>query len=398
MVSIPRVWTVDRSPTDARYTRVGYVERSIQVGMCVIPTFTTPKIVSSAVSSIGVTTFGTFLARVSGIDVYNLFTKCFGFILNKLLKLVKRPVVEFSVKFPPASAVLDPNAGEVFESKHIERHIHNLFGDTMVNILNKPFFFPADLLKKAFSRFSAFALEFSPKMLVFASNILDLFTIKESIVRAHRDIHNASVDSENSVARWFGRVCFHGNMQIERVRSLIVPKRGTSDLPMEILIVVFRKIERCLDPATNRCNANQMVKEVDSNNPFIVPNSRKRGTFWDGFEFNTFKCLARNIPNTLQESRRDFRMFFSDRVVSSVMDLVFTTRSVIKSKHGDLIKHFVTDYNGLAKRLRILVRDFEFEFDRSIHTHILAMILYKLNGRAQFLPATSSGVSLRKGL
>ena len=355
--------------------------------MDVIPTFTAPEIISSAVSFVGVTTFRTFLARVSRINTDNLFTKCFGFVPDKLFKLKETPVVELPVELPPAPAVLDSNAGEVFECKHLVWHIHDLFRDTMINILNKPFFFSTDLLKKTFSRFSAFALEFSPKMLVFASNILDLFAIKESIIRTHRDIHDAPVDSENSVSRWFRRVRSHGNLQIERIRSLIIHKRGTSDFPMEIPIVVFRKIERCLNPATNRCNTNQKVREVYSDDSLVVSNSRKYSTFRKGFEFNTLKCLARNIPYTLQKSGRDFRISLPDRVISPMVDFYLTARSVLKSKSSDLIKHFVADCDSLAKRLCILIRDFKFEFDRSIHTHILAMIPYKLNrGEAQFLP------------
>lgn len=382
---IPRVWTVDRSPTDTRYTRSGNVERSIQIGVDVIPTFTTPKIVPLAVSFIGVTAFRTFLARIPRVYTHNLFTKRFGFIPDKLLKLVERPVVELPVKLSPASAVLDSNAGEVFKRKYIEGHIHDLFRDTVVNILNKPFFFSADLLKKTFSRLSAFALEFSPKMLVFASNILNLFAIKESIVRAHSDVHDASIDSENLITRWFGRVRSHGNMQIERIRSLVIPKRGASDFPMKILIVVFWKIERCLNPTTDRCNANQMVKEINPDYPFIVPNSGKWRAFRDCFEFNTLKCLTCNVPDTLQERGRDFRMSLSGRVISPVMDFYLAARSILKSKSSDLIKHFVADYDSLAKRLCILIRDFKFEFDRSIHIHILAMIPYKsIGGEAQF--------------
>jgi len=384
---IPRVWTVDGSPTDARYTRIGNVDRSIPIGVGVIPTFATPKIVPFAVSFIGVTTFRTFLARVPGVHTYNLFTKCFGFIPDKLLKLVKRPVVEFPVELSSKSAFLDSNAGKVFKCKYIKGHIHDLFRDTMVNILNKPFFSSANLLKKTFSRLSAFALEFSSKMLVFASNILNLFTVKESIVRAHRNIYNAPVDSENSIARWFGRVRSHGNVQIERIRSLVVSKRGTSDFPMEILIVVLRKIEGCFYPAADRCDTDKLLWKVYPDNSLVVSNSSEWRAFRKLLKFNTLKCLTCNIPDTLQERRRDFRMSRSDRVISPVMDFYLTARSIIKSKSSDLVKHFVADYHSLTKRPCIFIRDFEFEFDRSIHTHILTTIPYKLNGgEAQFLP------------
>jgi len=389
--TIPRVWQVDSLPIDTRYTRIGYVNSSIEIGVDVVPTFTTPEIVSSAVTLIGIPASGALLTGVPRINMYNLFTKCFGFISDKLLKLEETPIVEFSVELPSTSTILNSNAGEVFECKHIKWHIHDLFRDTMVNIRHKPFFFSTDLLKKTFSRLSAFTLEFSPKMFVFASNVLNLFTIKESIVRAHSNINDTPIDSKNPIARWFRRVCSHGNMEIERIGSLIVHKCRTSDVPVKILIVILGKIKSCFDSAADRCNTDKLLWKVYPDNSLVISNSSKWCAFRKSLKFNTLKCFTRNISDTLQESRRYFRVSFSDRVIRSMMDFYLTTRLILKSKSSDLIKCFVTNYDGLAKRLCIFIRDFKFEFDRSIHTHILTLIPIKGFGKtkrreAQFLP------------
>jgi len=189
-----------------------------------------------------------------------LFSHSFGFVADKLFKLVETPIVKFPVKVF-TSTFLNANAGQVFKSNHIKGHIDNVFGNTMVNIRHKPSFLSADLLKKTFSRFGAFGLEVLPQICIFSSCIFDAARIEKDIIGTNRDINNPSINTENCITDRFRRFGAKCDMQIENILPAVISKRGTPNIPSKVLFVVFRYIERDIYSAVDGCNRSKSMFE-----------------------------------------------------------------------------------------------------------------------------------------
>lgn len=188
------------------------------------------------VTLLNVSTFGTFLRGISRINVNNGFTKSLCFVFKKLCKLVETPIVEFPVKFLSFSG-LDSNTCQVFESKDIMWHVNYGFRYTVINIRHKPFLFSAKFFKMSFSRLSAFGLQLFTEISILASNIFNLFSIKENIVRADCNIYDTPVNTKNFTTGTFRRFFSENNMQEENVLSAIVVQCGTSNFPINILLI-----------------------------------------------------------------------------------------------------------------------------------------------------------------
>ena len=75
-------------PTQARYTRLSYISRSVEVGMEFKATFTTTESRTFAVPFISMPAVRALLRSVSGIHKQNVLSKGFSFITDKLLECI----------------------------------------------------------------------------------------------------------------------------------------------------------------------------------------------------------------------------------------------------------------------------------------------------------------------
>ena len=78
------------------------------------------------------------LRSISGIHKQNVLSKSFCLITDKLIKLVKRPVIELAVElFAPS--LLNSDLAQILKSKYSIFRVHN-FGYAVVDISHKPSF------------------------------------------------------------------------------------------------------------------------------------------------------------------------------------------------------------------------------------------------------------------
>ena len=325
------VWLSYSQPTDIRFTNIGNIPGSIEVSMYLKTTFNTFEGMSFPVSFIDMSTVRTFLTCVPGINNYNRFTHSFSLIPEKLLKFIESPIIQFSGKIYSFGSPLNSYAGQIFNRKNIKRHSHNFFRDTVINLRNKPFLFSANLPEKFFSRFSAFALKFRSKICVLCSHVFDGLAIEKSIIGSHSDINYPSIDSKNLIANGFRRRFMNGHMQIKSIMLSVIAKCGSSQIPIKILPVIFGDRKNRFNPAVNRCKSNLFFREVDITNSFIIPDSRELFTFRKFFKFNSLESFAGNISYSLKNGTRKFRMFFSNTVISSMVDRYFAASMILKT-------------------------------------------------------------------
>jgi hypothetical protein len=327
---------------------------------------------------VSVSTFGTLLTRESRVNRDSPLTQSFRFVADKLFKLVETPIIEFPVKVF-AFTFLDSDTCKIFKSNHIKGHIDYIFSNTMVNISHKPSFLSAHLLKKTFSRFGAFGLEFLPQMCIFGSCILNPAVIEKDIIRTNCNVDNPSVNTKNSVPDWLRRFCSKCDMQIEQIVSAIIVQIRTSNFPFEILFVIFRNCKANLNSAVNRRNRSIPVFENNTDCILVVSDSRERRTSWKGLELDTLKSFTRNIPSTLNVRGIEVRMPFSNVFVSSVMDRNFGMGPVPETILCNLVKNLVEKYNCILETFFVFLRHLKFQFNRPIHIHILHSIGNKNN-------------------
>lgn len=381
------VWLSYSQPTDIRFTNIGNIPGSIKVSMYLETTFNTMERITFPVSPVNMPTDRTFLAGIPWVNGDNRFTKGLRFVSQELFDLVKAPVIEFSGKFYSFSA-LNSYAGKVFNGEHIKRHSCNFLRDTVINIRNKPFFFSANFLKKFFSRPSAFVLKFRSKVCVLCSHVFDWFSIEKPIIRSNCNVNNSPINSKNIVTNRFRRLFMDGYMQIKSILLFIIAQCGCTKFPRKILLIIFRNWKRSSYSTFNRRESNGFLVKADITNPFIIPNCRVLFTFWNFFKSNSFKGFTRNIPDPLKDRAWKFRMLFPYRIISFMVNRHFTMCMVYKPVFNNLIENMVTESHCLAKSFFIIIRQFQFQFNRSIHIHKLLLTDVKslLLQRSRYAP------------
>ncbi len=371
------VWLSYRQPTVSRYTENGNIPSSIEVSMYLKTTFNTLERMSISIPFVDMSTNRTFLACVPWVNSHNRLSHSLRFISDKPVKFIERPIIQFVGKVYSSGSALNSYAGQIFNSKNIKRHSHNIFRDTMINLRNKPLLFYADLPEKFFSRFSAFALKFRSKKCVLCSHIFDGFTIEKSIIGSHGDVNNSPVDSENLIANGFRRWFINNYMQIKSILLPAISKSGRFELPIKILPVIFRNEKSSGHSSFNRRKTDVLFKKIDSMHTFVISNSREWFAHRNFFQFKSFECFTCNVPDSLKNRTRKFRMLFSNTVISSMVDRHFAASMVFKTVSGNLIKNLITQNHCLPKRFFTFIRQVQFEFDRSVHAFsVLILRIY----------------------
>ncbi len=391
------VWQGYSLPTKIRFTNLGNIPSSIEVSMYLKTAFNTVERIAFPVAFIDMSAVRTFLTGISWVDGYHGFSSSFSLISEKLLKLIETPVVKFSGKLNSFSSALNSYTGKVFNSEYIERHSHNFLRDVMIYPGNKPFFLSTDLPKKLLSGTSAFALEFRSKVCVLSPYIFDRLAIEKSIIGSYCNINYPPINSKNLITGRFGRLFSDSYMQIKSILLFVIFKCGSSQFPIKILPVVFRNRERSFYSAFSGCKSNNLFREVDVANSFVISDTRELFDSGKFFKLDTFKSFTGSISNPLKNRAGKLWIFTSDVIVSSMMDRYFTASMVLKTIFSNLIKDTVAKVHGLSESFLILLRQFQFKFNRSIHIHILPLInvngLWYLGGGVHFLSAINCRVS-----
>jgi hypothetical protein len=220
-----------RQPTQARYTRLSNIPGGVEVSMDFKTAFAAKESRTFAVPFVGMLTVRTLLRGVSGIYKKNMFSDSFGFISDKLFKLVERPTIKLAVELL-SSSLLNSNLAQILKSKYSIFRIHNLLGYAMVHISPKPSFLTRQTLKLAFGGFGAFGLQFLAKIGITSTPVLRLLGVKEPVIRADSNIHYSSINSQNiKICDFFRIAMLQRYMQIEHLISAIIRDCRRFDRP-----------------------------------------------------------------------------------------------------------------------------------------------------------------------
>ncbi len=193
-------WPVDRRPTQVRYTILGDVTGSIKIGVDFKPTFTTLEGGAITITFVDMPANRTLLRSVPGIDRNNLLTKILGFVPDKLLQLIKRPIVQFPVKLSTAP-FLDTDLSEVFKGECCKWFLDYLLRDTVIYISYKPSFSTGQFTEFPFGRSSAFRLKSGSEICVLRPRILHRPGIEKCVIGTNCNVDNAPVNAENRLFR-----------------------------------------------------------------------------------------------------------------------------------------------------------------------------------------------------
>ena len=387
-------WLVDRQPTQNRYTVVGDVTGSIEVSMEFKTAVTTQVLGSVPVTFVDVTAGRTLLRGVPGINGDNLLTYIFGFVSDKPLQFVERPVVQFPIKLCSTS-LLHTDFRQIFKCKHGVGELNNMLRDTVVGISHKPSFSTRQLPEFPGSGSSAFGLEFRSEMCVFTTDILHSRRIKKCVVGTDCNVDNTPINPEN---RLFGNnlrsVRFKLAVQIKRIVVLTKRQRRRFDLPSQVLPVIPRNTKRGFDP-TIRCSDSCIPgsqKHID--NPRVVSHCRILFTKRFKLTFHRFQAFTSNVSCALYQRGREIWYRLSNIVIGGIVAVNLADGVGLKAPlRADVKSHSIISH-GLQERLPVIRRNIKFQLNRPNHNHILVVIEHILNGgdRCGAIPPTAKAV------
>lgn len=391
MFVIPRYdWPVDRRPTQARYTSPCYVSGGVEVSMELEATLPAPKNRTVAVTLVDMSALRTLLARVFGVHEDNLLSEGFSFVHKELLELKECPVVELPVE-PFALSLLDSNMLQILKYKDGMVSMHNLFCDAVVNVGHKPFLPPADALELSFGGTSAFGLQPPAEIGVLCPGVLDLFGIEENVIRTDGEVDDATVDSENWAVD--GLWCFLLDSDMDEEPAVSVREGAATDLPVKVLLVVFRHHERSLNSTTDCGDAGIFSVEVDAYHSFVVPDGTVEPELRELFEFDSTKGLARNISGRGREACRQAELL-PDLIVGGIVDLSLSTSVVLVAPFCTVAGGDVELLDGSDDGIPVTVADREFELECPSHDSISGpWIKASLGSAGKVLPKFLSSVN-----
>lgn len=385
---------VDRQPTQASYTGLSDVTRSIEVGMEFKPTGSAEEPGTVPIAFVDMAAVRTLLGSVPGIDKDHLIAKVFRLVPDKLFELVKRPVVQFPVELI-TTPFLHSDLGKIFESEYGKGFLDYLLRDAVVHIGNKPPFSSTHPLKFAASRSRAFCLKLRSEIGVLRPPVLHCAGIKERVIGTYRDVHDSPIDPEDvQIVNGIRGSGFDLAMQ---VKPVIIPVQGQVrgfDFPSGILQIVFGNKESCPDPAGGCRKSDKALFEVDSDHPLVVPHCREFFTEWFHMAFVRFQGFAGAVPRTLEKSAGEIRNSLPDIKVSRMVAVDLVRRVVGKAPLCAGVECHCVIPHGLEDPILCTVRDFKLQLDCPNHSNIFVVVGNILNGgdRCGAIPPTDKSV------
>jgi hypothetical protein len=358
-------------------------------------TLTATEIRAFAVPFVGMPTVRTLLRSVTSIYQENVLSKRLGFIADKLLKLVERPVIELAVELF-TSALLDSDFAQIFKSKYIVFRVNNLLRYAVIGVGHKPSFLTRQTLKFAFGRFGAFGLQLLAKMGIMSTPIFDLLRVVKRVIRADCDIYYPAIYSKNFEVFVLIRIAMIKRyMQIENLVSAIIRDCGGLDSPFKVITVMRRNEEGCLDSPVGAGNCRQAVDQVDCYDSLIVPHSREWLSFWERPTFNGFKSFTGTISSSLHKRRRKIGDALTSKLVGCIVVIDLIPRLILESPFCGYRERFGVSSHRIQEGPAILVDQPKLEGYRPKHTiYIDDYIIYTFRRcKHALLPTLKDGGS-----
>ena len=326
-----------------------------------------------SITLIDMPTYGALLGSILRVHEDYLFTDGFGLVPEELFELIETPVIEFPNKLL-SSPLLYAYHGEIFEGEYCITSIDNSLGYTVVHVGHKPSFPPANPFEFTASGSGAFGLKFCSKLLVVCPDVLHDLAIKERVIRAHGDIIDSPVYTEDFDFIDDGRAGrLDGYVKAELLRRATIGYRGTLDIPTEVRLVAIGNVEGCFDPAANGGERSDAVEHVHRCHAMIVPHGREWLSLWNCLAPDGFEGFAGAVPSPLDEAGREIAGFPDDPVRCLVV-LYLVPAMAIEAPLGRVVEGLRILPHRFEELRSILFGQSELESQATHHIHIITLM------------------------
>ena len=235
-----------------------------------------------------------FMADLGGVVRFNPIhanSFSFGFVLDKVLELMKTPIAQYPVKSP--ALPLLPDVLKVFHNNFVSAEVgNNVFAYVVVYPCHKTSFSPRNLPEKPSGSESAFMLEFCSYELEPLFDLLDFGRIIKPAIRCDGKVVYSEVNAQNNVLRSVVLLSssnlFREYKQEETSPSLVNAQEAFLDSPAKIVPVAVRNIKFELFSLVKRSD-NKCVSFQIGTSWEVIPN---RSPFDDGFCLGFFDHAA----------------------------------------------------------------------------------------------------------
>ena len=319
-------------------------------------------------------TSGTGLGSKVGTDFNSLYSTPQSFVGNELLELVERPSVEPEVKFSAFSNI--PYTFEVFQNNSSSfAVIHNLLTYYMIPIPHKPLLSARDLFEQSFGRTSAFGLEFSTNSFELNPLEFDLPCVEELPIACYSNLVYSYINTQKSVRiSWELNVPGKCDMQEQFVLS-VKDKVSIPGIPVKILPIVFRNINRNFEPAIGGSKRNTI--KIKAKGTSIISYCKHflevrlcRFLYFP----QRFKSLTSLVPATANKLSRKFKNL-SNRIVSKVMKFPLGVNSIFPASINNILCRLGVLPHSLKKLF--FTGNFKFYCNNRFHVNTGNMLVYK---------------------
>lgn len=382
---------------------LNYVKTCIEVCITLIITLLTSK--SALVSSVvfcNMSTLGTFLRSVAGINIVNFNASKLGLVLDKLFQLKIRPRTMFSailsVFHSFASLLIDNlvyirqffkyNCGSFF------KRINNLFGNAMIYIFAKAVLLASYFGKVSFPRVP-FLLKSRPQSLITSRNLFNMSSTKKLLIRGNGQFFDSSINANEF---FIGRVQFSRFIKGYMQPNDVMPNKqlSRSSSPGQVFFEIFRHNKRSFNPFVDGLKRNKILFERDGKGFIVIPDAglfRLRAREGFGFSFLPRSPLVFFGLESFDRFKR-FNSFSSGRT-RQVSSQVFPTTPIRFVMQGDpipiivfpsCVAHKIVGSGvRLNSRQNFLGRDLESKSDCSNHIiHIGIIQSFECNSEKMF--------------
>lgn len=336
-------------------------------------TIPTEEIGTVTVPIEGMSADGAFLRGVPGFYEDHPLSEGFGFVPEELFQLVETPIVQFPVLFG-STPLLHAYLAKIFDGEHRIAGINNSLGYTVVHVGHKPSFPSANPLEFTASGSGAFGLKFCSKLLVVCPDVLHDLAIKERVIRAHGDVIDSPVYTEDFDFIDDGRAGrLDGYVKAELLRRATIGYRGTLDIPTEVRLVAVGNVEGCFDPASNGGERSDTMEHVHRCHAMIVPHGREWLSLWNCLALDGFEGFAGAVPSPLDEAGREIAGFPDDPVRCLVV-LHLVPAMAIEAPLGGVVEGLRIFPHRFEELRSILFGQSELEGQATHHIHIITLM------------------------
>lgn len=311
------------------------------------------------------------------IDFLDNLALHFGFVSDKLLQLEKTPTIEpsiqsFSFVFVPTL----PNTFEVFQDNNICIS-NNIFGDVVVDMTHKSFLPTRNFFKKSLSRLSAFALQFSPKILILHN--LGFVTTEHLAIRSDSEVIYSDINTNNIIASNFVDDNVFRECDVQEIPILSISYEvGSLVSPSEVFDIIVSDMDWNINPSVIDCQSDRIGLECECSPVVSQGNGLEDNFILTGFKRFKSSC------NSINAELRFQLKFFSHIIIDKFVQCKFMFNLMLKC----FISSVLTGFQKLIIEFNKLRLFRNLDFDCYSHNAYKVEVIYKSNEvKSQFIPS-----------